>query len=551
MRSGKAGRRGFGKSWAAERNWYLDQERGGHRPKGPVGIEVALGFPNRYPVAMSNLGFQVVYDLLNGLEGVRCERTFLWETGGSGTLESGRPLRQFPVVAFSVPFELDYLNLLQILHQAHIPLLASQRKQGDPIVIVGGPCAFLNPEPLAPFADLFVVGEGEDLLPSLMEIIKAAGSREEILEACARVTGIYVPRFYQVSYFPEGPIKAIRHRSPAPQRVKRQWVGDLDVCQTISTIITPLSHFKNMCLIEVQRGCAYGCRFCAMGSIYRPPRHRSVDSLSLLIERAQKRSRRIGLVGSMVADLPGLPELCLLMASSGDGLGISSLRADRLTPSLVNKLAELGMKTITIAPEVGTERMRRVINKTVTEEDVLRTASMVAEAGIPRLKLYFVVGLPGEKAEDVVAILGLVRRVRQVPGLRKITVSASAFVPKAATPFQWAQMKRELVLRQKMLFLARGLRAMKGVSFTGESPRRSLWQGVLAMGDRRVGMVIWHHLMEGLSWPQAWRKVGVERDFFVHRERAFGETLPWEIIDHGVSKTKLRDEYLRAEEAAG
>lgn len=529
----------------------MDHEKGGLRPKEPVRLEVALGFPNRYPVGMSNLGFQAVYGLLNSLEGVRCERFFLWETGVSRTLESGRSLAQFPLVAFTVPFELDYLNFLEILHRARIPSLASQRKESHPLICVGGPCAFLNPEPLAPFVDFFVVGESENLLPSLMEIFHFAGSREEILEDSVGIPGIYAPCFYQVSYLPDGRIEAIEHRPPAPERVKRQWISDLNACLTLSPIITPLSHFQNMCLMEVQRGCGHGCRFCAMGSIYRPFRHRSLDCLSLQIQEAKKRSQRVGLVGSAVSDLPDLEELCLVVASLCDGLGISSLRADRLTSSLLKRLSKLGMRTITIAPEVGSERMRRVINKTVTQQDVLQTAAFAGEAGIQRLKLYFMVGLPKETEEDVVAIRTLVESIHQVPGLRKIAISVSAFVPKAATPFQWAPMETEAKLRRKMLLLAQGLRPLKRVTFSGESTRRSLWQGVLAMGDRRVGQVLWHRQVEGLTWNRAWRKVGVERDFYVHRERQYREVLPWEIIDHGVSKTKLWAEYMRAKSADG
>ena len=520
-------------------------------PKRPIRIEVVLGFPNRYPVGMSNLGFQAIYSLLNGLEGVRCERTFLWETAGSGTLESGRPLSRYPLVAFSVPFELDYLHLLEILRRARISLLAKERRETDPLIQVGGPCAFLNPEPLAPFVDLFVAGEGEMVLPSLMDILQTAGSKEAFLGASARLPGVYVPHLYRVSYFDDGRIQSIRHQPPAPPRIKRQWVPHLSACQTLSPITTPLSHFKNMCMIEVQRGCAYRCRFCAMGSIYRPLRHRSLNALSSQIKQARIRGERIGLVGSAAADLPGLEELCLLLSPSGEGIGISSLRADRLTPSLIRKLGQLGMQTITIAPEVGSERMRRVIDKKVTPHDVLETATLAAKAGIPKLKLYFIIGLPGEGEEDLLAILALVQKVTQVSNLQAITVSASAFVPKAATPFQWAPMNSEKVLRQKMRLLAEGVKRLGGVTFAGESPRLSLWQGLLAMGDRRLGMVMWHRQVEGLTWNRALRKAGLDRDFYVHRERSFQEILPWDIIDHGITKKRLWDEYLKAKQVMG
>ncbi len=551
MRSRKARLSGFKGSWQAERQWYLSQERGRVHFKEPFRVEVALAYPNRYSVGMSNLGFQGVYNLLNRLEEVRCERSFLWETGGARTLESGRPLDQFPLVAFSVPFELDYSNLLEILRRAHIPVLARQRREEDPLIAVGGPCAFLNPEPLAPFADLFVVGEAEVILPQLMKVFLTASSREEILEASSQLAGVYVPCFYQVSYLPDGRIKAIQHQPPAPIKVARQWVHDLSAHHTFSPIITPWSHFKNMGLIEVQRGCGYGCRFCAMGSIYRPLRHRSVESLSTQIQTVRKATQRIGLVGSAVADLPELQHLCQQMAVLGAELGISSLRADRLTAPVIRNLADLGVQTLTIAPEVGSERMRRVIQKQVAPEDILRTAHLAVEAGITQLKLYFIVGLPEEKEQDVLGIVGLVEEIARTPGLRKISVSVSAFVAKAATPFQWAPMDKQLVLRRKMHQLAQGLRPFRGVSLAGESPRSCLWQGVLARGDRRVGMVMWHHQVEGLTWAAAWRKAQLERDFFIHRARQLEEILPWDIIDHGISKAQLWAQYMRAKEAAG
>ena len=550
MRSTAVLRRRFDGNWQAERRWYLTHERGEIRRQEPVQLELVLGFPNRYPVGMSNLGFQAVFALLNDQSGVACERTFLWESGGSGTLESGRPLRQFPIVAFSVPFELDYENLLEILRRAEIPLLSSQRRTADPIVVVGGPCAFLNPEPMVPFVDLFVIGEGECVLPPLVRIIAQVDSRDDILRASVRIPGVYVPRYYHFSFLPNGRIGSIRARPPAPRRVKRQWAHQLDSFATFSPITTPQSHFSDLCLIEVQRGCAYRCRFCAMGQIYHPFRQRSAVVLRHQIVESLEQSRRIGLVGSAVADLPGLLELCEWMSLREVELGISSLRADRLSPELVTNLAQLGMRTVTVAPEVGSQRLRRAINKSVTEEDVLRTASLLAEAGIPHLKLYFMIGLPWEREEDVLAIISLVRNVRRVSRTVMLTISVSPFVPKAATPFQWAPMEPESLLRRKMRQLSSQIRSLKGVKFTAENSRQALWQGVLARGDRRVGMVLWRHFWQGLTWAQAWRQEGLRPGFFVHRELDVTEILPWDIVDHDVSPEALWAEYQRAKEVA-
>jgi len=542
-------------SWQAERARYLQHER--HRPAraGPVQVEVALGFPNRYAVGMSNLGFQAVYALLNELDGVRCERTFLWESEGSGTLESGRPLNRFSMVAFSVPFELDYVNLLRMLDRAGIPLLSSERKESDPVVVMGGPCAFLNPEPMAPFMDLVAVGESEHILPRLVDFFREGGSRSELIERSIRLPGIYVPRSYHVEYLPRGPIASVTARPPAPNRIERQRTLNLDTFATVSPVVSPLSHLKNMTLLEVQRGCAYHCRFCAIGQIYRPLRHRSPGALRDQIRTVKGLSGRLGLVGSAVADLPGLAELCGEMSSAGLELGLSSLRADRLSEELIGHLAGLGLRTLTVAPEVGTERMRRVIDKSVRPEDVLQVARLASDAGIARLKLYFLIGLPWEREDDVEAIAALAGSIRESSRLRGVTVSVSPFVPKAATPFQWAPMEKEEELSQKLSFLARVLRPIKGISFSAESPRRSIWQGVLARGDRRVGMVLWHHVRQGLTWARAWQRVGQGGDgpdkaFFVHRPRDRGEVLPWDFIDHGISREHLWTEFRRAREAA-
>jgi radical SAM superfamily enzyme YgiQ (UPF0313 family) len=513
-------------------------------------VEAVLGFPNRYAVGMSNLGFQTVFSLMRDLEGVRCERTFLWESGGSGTLESGRPLRQFSLAAFSVPFELDYTNLLEILQRAQIPLLASLRGEDEPIVAMGGPCAFLNPEPMAPFVDLFVIGEAEGILPDVLKVIKEDGSKRQKLESCARIPGVYVPRLYEFSYRSDGSIRAFQPLPPAPRRVVRQWTPDLDSFATVSDISTPLSHFKDMTLVEVQRGCAYRCRFCAMGQLYRPLRHRSREILRSHVRLGGERGKRVGLVGSAVADLPGLLDVCRQMAGRELELGISSLRADRLTPELIAELSRLGMKTLTVAPEVGSDRLRRVIAKSVASEDVLRTASLAAEAGIPNLKLYFMVGLPWETEEDVAAIISLAAKVSRVSARQKLTVSVSPFVPKAVTPFQWAPMEARAGLQKKMKYLAQEVRSLKGTSFIGEGLRRSLWQAVLARGDRRVGMVLWHHVESRLAWAKSWQQMGLRPDFFSRRERPREEILPWDIIDHGVDKESLWGEYQRAKESA-
>jgi len=434
-------------------------------------------------------------------------------------------------------------------------LLSSRREETDPIVVMGGPCAFLNPEPMAPFMDLVVVGESEHILPRLMDLFREGGSRSELIERSVRIPGIYVPRYYHVEYLPEGPIGSVTSQRPASGRIERQRTSDLNTFATISSIVTPLSHLKDMTLLEVQRGCGYHCRFCAIGQIYRPLRHRSAGALKDQIRTAGDLSERLGLVGSAVADLPGLLELCGEMSAQGLELGLSSLRADRLSRELIGQLAELGLRTLTVAPEVGTERMRRVIDKSVRPEDILRVARLASEVGIVRLKLYFLVGLPWERQEDLEAIVELAGSIRKGIRLQGVTVSVSPFVPKAATPFQWAPMEKEGNLRKKLQYLAQRLRPLKGISLKAESHRRSIWQGVLARGDRRVGKVLWHHVAEGLTWARAWQRIGekgarVDKAFYAHRPRDREEVLPWDFIDHGISREYLWAEFRRARQAA-
>lgn len=526
--------------------------------RGPARVRVALAYPNTYPVGMANLGFQTIYRLLNGLEGISCERVFLPQAEEPPrSLESGQPVGEFDVLAFSVSFELDYPNLLRVLSLAGIPLLSSERGEESPLVMVGGVCTFLNPEPLAPFSDLFVVGEAEEILPNLFRAIEAWTigeiSKEELLFELAHIHGIYVPRFYRPIYGKEGRLAALEPVGDVPSSVERRYVKNLNSYPTFSPILTPESHFRDMMLVEGGKGCPRGCRFCVAGHLYRPFRWRSKENILSTVNRLGDKVRRVGLIGSALSDYPYLEELCGELVGLGYELALSSLRADALTEGLVEVLVRGRLKTVTIAPETGSERLREAIYKKLSDEQILRAVAVAARSGLKNLRLYFMVGLPGEEDEDIQAIAHLVKRIREVsdsysPGAKggQLTVSINPFVPKASTPFQWCPMEGEKVLSGKLKLIAQDLRQVTGVKIIGESPRMAVLQGIFSLGDRRVGMALFYRYQEGVTWGRAWRMAEVDPGGVVFREKPFDAFFPWDFLEVGLSKERLWWEYERA-----
>jgi radical SAM family uncharacterized protein len=542
----------------------LAAERGTVFKANGAGVEIALAYPNTYHVGMSNLGMHQIYSVLNGRDDTACERVFLPdeddipEFGRSNTklfaLESGRPVRGFDILAFSVSFEHDYLNVLEMLRLAGISVDKNERDPGGPLLVLGGICTFFNPEPLSEFFDVVIVGEGEEIAGEFIDVYKAnrGGTRRELLQALCGLTGVYIPEFYEVLYNDDG---TIRERRPliagAPAAIVKRSVQDIDRRPAATAILSPNTEFSNMHLAEVTRGCGRHCRFCMAGYIYLPPRNLSAEQARGEAHKADATCGRIGLVGSALSDYPGVDDLCSSIAGS---LSVSSLRADSLSKTLIDRLAKSGHKTIAIAPEAGSERLRKVINKGVTEEDVLRAVDLVFGAGIPNLKLYFIIGLPTETQDDMEEIVRLAEKIREVqlrharPAGRigRITLSVNSFVPKPFTPFQWEPMEDVPGLNRKQRFLEKAVKKIGNMNIIHDLPKWEFIQALLSRGDRRVGSLLKAaHAKEG-DWKAAARELGIDMDSFVTRRRSFDEALPWDFVDIGVRKEYLKNEYGRA-----
>ena len=521
---------------------------------------IALVYPNRYHVGMSNLGFQSVYRLLNDYEHIVCERAFLPDATPLPitplkTLESGRPLSEVDVIAFSISFENDYPNILSILENIGLPLRSDQRGERGPLLIAGGVASFMNPEPIAAFFDCFLIGEAEAVLPRFVEIFEPEAPKYAALKTIARnVPGAYVPAFYSVAYQRDGTIASFNPREDVPPTVERVYLKDLTSSATCTAVLTPDTVFDRTYLIEVGRGCPHGCRFCSAGYIYRPPRFRPIALLSDNISRAASLTDRVGLVGAAVSDLPGIDDLCSRHLHQDIRISFSSLRADGLSPELLSILKQSNVKTATIAPDAGSERMRKVINKGITEEAILSAADSLVANGIPNLKLYFMIGLPTETTDDVEAIIGLCKKVkhrflkssRSKKRIGEITVSLNCFVPKPFTPFQWVAMAEISTLKIKIQKIKNELKKVPNIRIHSDIPRWAYIQALFARGDRKVADILsWAHTHKG-NWAQTLKSVPVNPDFYVIRDRDLDERLPWDFIEQGIKKFFLQQEFKRA-----
>jgi len=542
----------------------LVAERGRVIKTADAEVSFALAYPNTYHVGMSNLGVHQIYAILNRRTDTVCERVFLpdeedlGEYGKSETrlfsLESKRPVKEFDILAFSVPFEQDYANVLEILRLSGISLDKAERTVDDPLVILGGICSFFNPEPLTDFVDIVIVGEGEEVVGEFIDTYKAnrEKGRKELLRAVSRIPGVYVPEFYEVTYHDDGTIRERRILEPgAPERIQKRTVLDFNRTPAASVIITPNTEFSDRYLSEITRGCGRHCRFCMAGTLYLPPRNLSIEQAGEQAKRADELCGKIGLVGAALSDYPAIDELC---ARIEGGVSVSSLRADSVSEALIERLAQSGHKTISLAPEAGSERLRIVINKGITEEKILHAADMIFSRHIPNLKLYFIIGLPTETRDDVDAIITLAQKVHEVQlkharpqgRIGRITLSVNTFVPKPFTPFQWEPMEAIESLNKKMRSLEKAVRKIGNMNVLHDLPKWAAVQALLSRGDRRTGKLIKAALENGEDWKRAAKTTGIKTDFYVYRQREFSERLPWDFIDIGVRKEYLMNEYQRA-----
>ena len=578
MSAAKKSTGSMGKDSSKLRKKLLSSERGTIRKKS-FSLRVALGFPNSYEVGMSNLGYQTIYRLLNQMEGVVCERFFakLFDEvldpsthRGVKTLESNLNLRSFDIVAFSIPFELDYLNVLQLLRISGIPLMSSQRGVSEPLIIAGGVAITLNPETMADFFDCLLIGEAEEVLTDFIRIYfqsaKKRISKEEKLLNLSKIKGVYVPQFYDIIYDREGKIKKREIKKEVFERIERR-KADVSKIETFSPTSSPYIHFKDSLLVEVGRGCARGCFFCAAGYIYRPCRFHDKESVLTQVENHIGENRHVGLVGSLISDHPDLENICSNLCQRGLEIGVSSFRVDKISSNLMEMLTKSGLKTLTIAPEVGSEKMWKVINKNISREDVLKSAKIATEAGIDNLKLYFMIGLPFEEKEDIEEIIDLIHQIHEIYiksfyskqkrldstkgracRKRRLIPSINPFVPKPHTPFQWTAMNREKELKSKMKRIENKVKNLKGIYFEKKSIRQAILQGILSVGNRRVGEGLFYHIQENLTFPQAWRKAGVDVNSIIFKEKDLDSFLPWDIIDSGINKEFLKKEFEKAKE---
>jgi radical SAM superfamily enzyme YgiQ (UPF0313 family) len=530
-------------------------------------LRIALAFPNTYWVGMSNLGFQTIYRLFNEQPDIVCERVFLPPKQELSdmvaakapivTLESQTPVSEFDVFAFSVSFEWDYVNVLTLLRLAGIPRYAAERNDRHPLIVIGGAVTFVNPEPLAPFADVIAAGEGEELAPVMQSAFREAGGRAELLRRLAQARGFYVPSFYEPHYASDGSLAGYTTVAgvDAPMPVRKAAVRTTDALDPPATrIFTPDTEFGSRFLVEVVRGCANLCRFCWAGYNYLPVRAFPADRILELAEQARAHSNRAGLVSIALCDHPEINRILARLLELGYMISPASLRLDDLTPSIVQMLRASGERSITIAPEAGSDRLRRVINKTVTNDEIVDRAELIFASGMENLKLYYMIGLPTETDDDLVAIrdLTLQLRERMLAHARgrgqigRIVGSVNPLIPKPGTAYQWIPMEDPKVIDRKIKRLRTLMSGIDNVYFNIKSERHSYYQALLSLGDRRVAPAIEAAERNGQNWRAAVEEAGVDGDFFVFRDRAGDAMLPWDVIDGGMKTSFFKSEYQKS-----
>ena len=561
--------------------------------KDPSSVDVrfAMCFPDVYDIGMSHLGIQILYDMLNKMPDVYCERVYSPWTDLDAimrekhiplfAIESQDPVKDFDILGITLQYEMCYTNILQILDLSGIPLHGSDRTWDDPIVIGGGPCAY-NPEPIAEFFDLFYIGEGETAYRQLIDIYKDSRkngeSRETFLKRAAGVPGIYVPSLYEPEYHEDGTLKAFRPTCPeAPEKVVKQLVLDMTEAVYPEKPLVPfIKVTQDRVVLEIMRGCIRGCRFCQAGMIYRPVREKNVERLKDLAYKMLKNTghEEISLSSLSSSDYRSLEELVRFLIEEFHGKGVNvslpSLRIDAFSLDVMSKVQDVKKSSLTFAPEAGSQRLRDVINKGLTEEEILQGAADAFKGGWNRVKLYFMLGLPTETVEDMEGIALLSEKIAEeyyeIPkdqrnGKVQVVASTSFFVPKPFTPFQWARMSTKEEFLDKARVVNRKMKEMlnhKSLKYNWHEADVTVLEGVLARGDRRVAAVIeeayrngalydaWSESFRDGIWMKAFETCGVDIDFYTTRERSLDEQFPWDFIDTGVSKEFLKREWNNA-----
>jgi len=558
-----------------------------HKDPKYVKIRFAFCFPDVYEIGMSHLGMRILYHLLNERQDTYCERVFApWVDMEEKmrenniplfALESRDPIRDFDFIGFTLQYEMSYTNIVNMLDLAGVPIRTSERKAGDPFVCAGGPCAY-NPEPLADIVDFFMLGEGEEIINEVMDVYaawKAEGvSREEFLNRIVNIEGVYVPAFYSVEYNPDGTIKRVAPKKDGyPQRIRKRIIKDLDKAYFPEKVVVPFTDIvHDRIMLELFRGCIRGCRFCQAGYIYRPVRERTPERLLELAKKLEESSgyEEISLTSLSTSDYTGLAylteELIKEMEKKKVNLSLPSLRIDSFSLDLMEKAQKVRKSGLTFAPEAGTQRLRNVINKGVTEEDLIKSVTIAFSGGWSNVKLYFMLGLPTETYEDIAGIAELGNKVvgaymgvpkeKRGKGLN-VTISTSSFVPKPFTPFQWEGQDTIEVLKEKQQFLLSRIRS-KYIRYNWHQSELSLLEAVFARGDRRTGEVLikawqkgckfdsWGEHFKFDKWLEAFEECGLDPYFYANRKRDYSEVFPWDHIDIGVSKKYLLRENEKA-----